>query len=89
MEGFENIGVYILCERLNIGGNVYIGQPPASNMDAKTSNPNIRPDDLKDIVTLIEEGIAACNSGMTSEPIKFSGDQVGTQIFKLLGIEFV
>lgn len=58
-------------------------------MDAKTSNPNIRPDDLKDIVTLIEEGIAACNSGMTSEPIKFSGDQVGMQIFKLLGIEFV
>ena len=67
-------------------GNVYIGQPPASNMDAKTSNPNIRPDDLNDIVTLIEEGIAACNSGMTSEPIKFSGDQVGMQIFKLLGI---
>tara|TARA_Y100000114_G_C11736892_1_gene316691 strand:- start:370 stop:579 length:210 start_codon:yes stop_codon:yes gene_type:complete len=66
----------------------YIGEAPASNMDAYTTNANIRADELKDIIILIEEGIAACNSGMTSEPIKFSGDQVGLRIFNLLGIEF-
>ena len=68
----------------------YIGEPPASNMDENiyTTNPNIRTDELKEIIILIGEGIAACNSGMTSEPIKFSGDEVGMRIFNLLGIEF-